>query len=248
MEPEATSASQSDNRDHVLPQGKWQFDAEVTDVFEEMLRRSIPQYDVMRKAVFEIATRFAKEKTAIVDLGCSRGDALDPLISKYGAYNRFVGVEVSQPMLDAARKRFQGYIDCGVVSIREMDLRRQFPPERASVILSVLTLQFTPIEYRLKIVREAFNSLIPGGALILVEKVLGASADLDAMLVDLYYGMKRDNGYSQEEIDRKRLSLEGVLVPVTAAWNEQLLHQCGFSEVDCFWRYLNFAGWVAVKA
>lgn len=237
-----------ENRDHVLPQGKWEFDASVTDVFEEMLRRSIPQYDVMRKAVFEIASRFAKEKTTIVDLGCSRGDALDPLVSRFGAYNRFVGVEVSEPMLEAARKRFQGYIDCGVVSIREMDLRHKFPPERASVILSVLTLQFTPIEYRLKIVREAFNALIPGGALILVEKILGASADLDAMLVDLYYGMKRDNGYSQEEIDRKRLSLEGVLVPVTASWNEQLLHQCGFSEVDCFWRYLNFAGWVAVKA
>ena len=112
-QPETSAAP--DNRDHVLPEGKWQFDAEVTDVFEEMLRRSIPQYDVMRRAVFEIATRFAKEKTAIVDLGCSRGDALDPLISKYGAYNRFVGVEVSKPMLEAARKRFQGYIDCGVV-------------------------------------------------------------------------------------------------------------------------------------
>lgn len=246
MESEATPISE--NRDHVLPQGKWQFDAEVTDVFEEMLRRSIPQYDVMRSAVFEIASRFAVRKTAIVDLGCSRGDALAPLVSRFGANNRFVGVEVSKPMLEAARNRFHGYIDCGVVSIRDMDLRHQFPPERASVILCVLTLQFTPIEYRLKIVREAFNALIPGGAFILVEKVLGSSADLDSMLVDLYYGMKRENGYTQEEIDRKRLSLEGVLVPVTASWNEQLLHQCGFSEVDCFWRYLNFAGWVAVKA
>lgn len=238
----------TEHKDHVLPEGKWAFDAEVTEVFDEMLRRSIPQYDVMRNAVSEIASRFVEEKTAIVDLGCSRGDALDPLIRKFGAYNRFVGVEVSQPMLEAARKRFQGYIDCNVVSIREMDLRREFPPERASVILSVLTLQFTPIEYRLKIVREAFNSLIPGGAFILVEKVLGASAEIDQLLVDLYYGMKRDHGYSQEEIDRKRLSLEGVLVPVTAAWNEQLLRQCGFSQVDCFWRYLNFAGWVAVKS
>jgi tRNA (cmo5U34)-methyltransferase len=247
MEPEATSATPSGHRDHVLPEGKWRFDAEVTDAFDEMLRRSIPQYEVMRQAVFEIASRFAVRKTAILDLGCSRGEALAPLVSRFGVNNRFVGVEVSQPMLDAARERFRGMIDCGVVSIREMDLRHGFPPERASVILSVLTLQFTPIEYRLKIVREAFNSLVPGGALILVEKVLGASADLDAMLVDLYYGMKRENGYSQEEIDRKRLSLEGVLVPVTAAWNEQLLHQCGFSEVDCFWRYLNFAGWVAIK-
>lgn len=238
----------TEHKDHVLPEGKWAFDAEVTEVFDEMLRRSIPQYDVMRNAVSEIASRFVEEKTAIVDLGCSRGDALNPLIRKFGAYNRFVGVEVSQPMLEAARKRFQGYIDCNVVSIREMDLRREFPPERASVILSVLTLQFTPIEYRLKIVREAFNSLIPGGAFILVEKVLGASAEIDDLLVDLYYGMKRDHGYSQEEINRKRLSLEGVLVPVTAAWNEQLLRQCGFSQVDCFWRYLNFAGWVAVKS
>lgn len=238
----------TENRDHVLPKGKWEFDAEVTDVFEEMLRRSIPQYDVMRQAVFNIASRYAKDKSAIVDLGCSRGDALAPLVDRFGAHNRYVGVEVSQAMLDAARKRFQGYIDCGVVSIRDMDLRHAFPPERASVILSVLTLQFTPIEYRLKIVRDAFNALLPGGALILVEKVLGATADLDAALVDLYYSMKRDHGYSQEEIDRKRLSLEGVLVPVTAAWNEQLLHQCGFTEVDCFWRYLNFAGWIAVKA
>ena len=58
-----------------------------------------------------------------VTIQCSRGDALAPLVERFGAHNRFVGVEVSQAMLDAARKRFQGYIDCGVVSIREMDLR-----------------------------------------------------------------------------------------------------------------------------
>jgi len=66
-------------------------------------------------------------------------------------------------------------------------------------------------------------------------------------MVDLYYDLKKSNGYSQEDIDRKRLSLEGVLVPVTAKWNEELLKNAGFSEVDCFWRHLSFAGWVAVK-
>ena len=43
------------------------------------------------------------------------------------------------------------------------------------------------------------------------------------------------------------VTLEGVLVPVTARWNEELLHEEGFRSVDCFWRHLNFAGWVAVK-
>lgn len=63
----------------------------------------------------------------------------------------------------------------------------------------------------------------------------------------LYYNLKASNGYTQEQIERKRLSLEGVLVPVTAKWNEELLRMAGFVHVDSFWRWMNFAGWVAVK-
>jgi tRNA (cmo5U34)-methyltransferase len=77
--------------------------------------------------------------------------------------------------------------------------------------------------------------------------VLGATAEIDEAFVDLFLEIKRQNGYSQGEIDRKRMSLEGVLVPVTARWNEELLREEGFASVDCFWRHLNFAGWVAIK-
>jgi len=67
------------------------------------------------------------------------------------------------------------------------------------------------------------------------------------VFVDLYYRMKESKGYSHDEIERKRLSLEGVLVPVTARFNEMLLRGAGFRQVDCFWRWMNFCGWVAVK-
>jgi tRNA (cmo5U34)-methyltransferase len=86
-----------------------------------------------------------------------------------------------------------------------------------------------------------------GAALILVEKVLGATAEIDEQLVARYHGLKGANGYSPEQVERKRLSLEGVLVPVTAAWNEELLRASGFRHVDCFWRWSNFAGWLAMK-
>ena len=59
--------------------------------------------------------------------------------------------------------------------------------------------------------------------------------------------MKSDNLYTQEQIQKKRKSLEGVLVPITAKWNEDLLKEAGFKQIDCFWRSLNFAGWVAIK-
>jgi tRNA (cmo5U34)-methyltransferase len=231
-----------------MPRGSWAFDASVTDAFDDMLRRSIPQYDVMRAACFDLGVRYVKDGTEIVDLGCSRGEALEPFVRKFGAFNRYVGVEVSEPMLEAARERFKSSIEIGRVEIRSNDLRHSYPPVRACLTLCVLTIQFTPIEYRQRIMRDVFRSTIPGGACILVEKILGSSAELDAMFVDEYYALKNAHGYDQEQIERKRLSLEGVLVPVTARWNEELLRDAGFAYVDCFWRWMNFAGWLAIKS
>jgi tRNA (cmo5U34)-methyltransferase len=88
-----------------MPGAAWQFDADVAQVFDDMLQRSIPQYDVMRRTVFELACAYVKDDCAIVDLGCARGEALAPFVQKFGAYNTYVGIDVSEPMLDAARER-----------------------------------------------------------------------------------------------------------------------------------------------
>jgi len=234
-------------QDTIIPKEKWQFDNNVTDVFDDMLLRSIPQYEVMRKAVFDFGCKYQINNTAIIDLGCSRGEALAPFVKKFGAYNTYIGVEVSEPMRKAARHRFESMIKNGCLKIENIDLRNDFPKSKASLILSILTLQFTPIEYRQKILSNVYEWLLPGGAIILVEKVIGATARLDANMVDLYYDLKSQNGYSQEQIVRKKMSLEGVLVPVTARWNEELLKTAGFKEIDCFWRWMNFAGWIAIK-
>lgn len=233
---------------HVPEQGKpWAFDASVAARFDDMLERSIPQYHAMREVCFLLGKRFVTPNTFIVDLGCSRGEALAAFVREFGARNKFLGIESSKPMLDAARDHFEGYTASGIVEIRERDLRTYYPPVDASLVLCVLTLQFLPINYRARVLSDAYHSLRTGGALIVVEKVLGDSSDIDQHLVAEYHALKKRHGYSADEIDRKALALEGVLVPVTASWNEQGLHSAGFRSVDCFWRYLNFAGWLAIK-
>jgi tRNA (cmo5U34)-methyltransferase len=219
----------------------------VTAVFDDMLRRSIPQYAEMRQLVTDVATDYVVPKTDIVDLGCARGEALAPLIHRFGARNRYLGLELSVPMLTAARERYAHYITAGVVDIRAHDLRAGLPYCEPSVILAVLTVQFVPIEYRQRLIADCHAALTPGGALILVEKLLGATAALDALMVAHYYAFKQDSGYSAEEIERKRLALEGVLVPLTARGNDALLRDAGFTQVDCFWRWHNFGALIAVK-
>jgi tRNA (cmo5U34)-methyltransferase len=114
------------------------------------------------------------------------------------------------------------------------------------VTLAVLTLQFIPIEHRQRVIAEVFRATCPGGAFIVVEKILGPDAAADKLLVDRYYEFKADNGYSEEQIREKRRSLQGVLVPLTAEGNVAMLEAEGF-RVTQFWQHLNFAGWLAVK-
>ena len=222
-------------QDQIMPSGKWAFDEGVTNAFDDMLSRSIPQIDIMRGLVREIVNEFITPQSTVIDLGTSQGAMLQGLSA------HCIGIEISKPMADKARERLPS------VDIREIDLRYDYPDERAKVALSILTLQFTPIEYRLSILKRVYENLLDGGVFILVEKVLGSSAVIDNTLVNHYYDLKRANGYTQDQIDRKRLSLEGVLVPVTAKWNEDMLHLTGFKQVDCFWRWLNFSGWIAIK-
>ncbi len=233
-------------KDEVIAKDKWAFDQEVTNAFDNMLERSIPGYEDMRNLVTSLTIKFAQPKSAVLDLGCSSGGSLLPIVEKLKGNNSYIGVEISEPMRSAAIKRFSKFPNLNI-EIRDTDLRLDFPREETSVTLSILTLQFIPIEYRQKILSLAFSQLKPGGVFIFVEKILGRDSSLNDLFVELYYGMKGSNGYTEEQINTKRISLEGVLVPVTADWNEQLLLNAGFKHVECFWRSLNFAGWIGQK-
>lgn len=223
--------------------GKWEFDENVTKVFGDMLSRSIPNYETMRQLCFNLGKNFIKEGSTIVDMGCSNGLSIEQFVKEFPE-NVFHLYDVSEPMLFACRERFKDY---PLVFVENNDLREGFPAMNVNLVLSILTLQFTPIEYRQNILQDVYDKLNEGGAFILVEKVLGNSAKIDNIFVKEYYDLKKENGYTQEQIANKRKSLEGVLVPLTASFNEHLLHQVGFKYVDCFFRCLNFSGWIAIK-
>lgn len=235
-------------KDNVDVKGrKWEFDAQVADCFDDMLSRSIPDYMNMRMLTAQIGRHYVQQMTRITDIGCSSGGSIQPFVNIFGACNRYSLFDMSEPMLDICRRKFDGFVKTGLMDIERYDIRRGIPSGDNSLIISCLTLQFTPIEYRQAIVQSVYDHLLPGGAFLLVEKVLGNDAALDRVLVGEYYRLKRSNAYTEEQIQDKRKSLEGVLVPITAKWNEELLRSCGFQRIDCYWRYLNFVAWVAVK-
>lgn len=232
--------------DNVTPKEKWEFDTNVAKCFADMLERSIPDYRSMRSLVYEIGEKFITPGSYISDIGCSTGLAVEPFYRKHSDNNRYFLCDNSEAMLTVAKDNFTVGIQGGYVDIVNGNFYEVEVPDGNSLVLSILSLQFMPTAYRQSIINTIYKMLQPGGAFVLVEKII-ADEGTDDLNVDLYYKMKRENGYTEERIMQKRKSLENVLSPLKAEWNVDMLHEAGFSKVDMFWRCLNFCGRVAVK-
>lgn len=237
---------QDNGVDNVTPKDKWEFDSEVARCFADMLERSIPDYKSMRGLIYELGEKFITPGTWITDIGCSTGLAVEPFYRKHQGDNRYFLCDNSDAMLEVCREKFREGIESGHVEIEPGNFFDKMIPENQSLILSVLSMQFMPTAYRQRMINDIYRALNPGGAFLFVEKII-ADEGTDDLEVELYYRMKRMNGYSDEKIMQKRRSLENVLSPLKAEWNVDMLHEAGFGKVDMFWRCLNFCGWVAIK-
>jgi len=159
---------------------------------------------------------------------------------------QFLGIDSSEPMLTRCRNRLEAQNLLERVDLRCGDISETALPQASFVVLHY-TLQFISPELREDLLRRIHEALLPGGALLLTEKVICQECKLDELFVKLYYDMKRRNGYSELEIAQKRRALEDVLVPLTLDENVSLLEKAGFERVEIHSKWLNFTSLLAVK-
>lgn len=229
------------------PVRDFDFGASTAAVFDDMLERSVPLYRELQRMTGELAREFAVAGTRVYDLGCSTGITLSTLCGAVDQDATFVGVDSSEAMLDMARRNFSAAGIHRPVEFALCDLNDGFSVTNASVVVLNLTLQFVRPLNRDRLLSGIREGLNDNGCLILVEKVLGNDSLFNRLFIQLYYDMKRRNGYSELEIARKREALENVLIPYRVDENLELLRKNGFRQLDVFFKWYNFCGILAVK-
>jgi tRNA (cmo5U34)-methyltransferase len=219
------------------------FDAAVARVFPDMLRRSVPGWPELLRAIGLLAARVAVPERPIYDLGCSLGATSAALLARLPDA-RIVAVDNAPAMLDGLRARLAARVAAGRITPVCADIA-DVPIADAGLIVLNLTLQFVPQRSRFELLKRLRKGLVRGGALILVEKVVWPESDIDLLMDELHQDFKRAQGYSDMEIARKRAALEEVLVPDDIETHEQRLRGAGFRFVERWFQCLNFVGWVA---
>lgn len=229
----------------------FRFDDSVARVFPDMLRRSIPGYEASLEAIGSLAARYVRDGTNCYDLGCSLGAATLAMRQGIRADGcRIVAIDSSPAMIercmqviaeDDVNSAPKTPVDVLQGDIMELDI------ENTSMVVLNYTLQFLAIGDRDRIVRRICKGLIPGGLLVLSEKVLDEDEHMEKLLFDLHHEHKRRANYSALEISRKRAALENVLVPETVARHRARMKKAGFEHIAVWLRYFNFVSIVAIK-
>lgn len=227
------------------PLGKqFEFDESVAPIFDDMLSRSIPQYQENLQLCADFIARWVSPGARVVDLGCSTGTLLLKLFKKSAGALRLEGIDSSEAMIAQAKNKANAFgFDIAFSCADATALAYQ---NLAAVNASYL-LQFIRPPKRQALVEQVHDWLEPGGLFLFSEKLACTHRKLDKVMIDAYLDFKRDRGYSDYEISQKREALENVLIPYSQAENEEMALKSGFSHVECLLRWNNFATFAAVK-
>ncbi|PID44487.1 MAG: carboxy-S-adenosyl-L-methionine synthase CmoA [Proteobacteria bacterium] len=223
------------------------FNEHVVEVFDDMLNRSIPCYHQVIKATADLLDRYLEPGDRVCDLGCSTGTPLLE-ISRLLAKKKLnlVGIDNSPAMLEKARLKAELYSKGTEISFEQQDITALNGPESGAFILNY-TLQFIRPILRKALVKKLFDNLKPGGLLIMSEKTINHDQKLNRVFIDMYHRFKRERGYSELEIARKREALENILIPFSTEENSEMLIDAGFETVSPFFQWFNFTSVIAIK-
>ena len=226
------------------------FNEDVVRVFPDMIKRSVPGYPTIVENIGVLASQFAQPQTTLYDLGASLG-AVTQALRRHVRVDgcKVIAVDNSPAMvarcseyLHAQDAMFQELLPVEVIEadILALDL------QPTSLVTLNFTLQFIPPERRLELLTRIRHALLPGGALILSEKLRFEDAVEHDLLTELHVAFKRANGYSELEIAQKRSAIEKVMLPDSLEQHRERLLAAGFSKVVPWFQCLNFASLVAL--
>ena len=115
------------------------------------------------------------------------------------------------------------------------------------MFLAILLFPFFNYNNRKKILKRIYNSLNPGGALIIMDKVRSKNAQFEDIFTQLYFDYKLEMKLTEKEIIKKSKSLRSSMHVFDQEQIEKLFIKCNYKRFDVFFKCFNFVGYIVTK-
>lgn len=195
---------------------KFEFDAEVSAIFPNMARRSIPTYEMGHQLHAAIAASKMREGSSILDIGASHGEFFSFLkhdFQQRGADLPNIRMVATDNSPDMCKWIAANHSDAEVLQQDLMENPFLQWQDKFDFINCMYVLQFIPVFAQRLVLTKICTMLKPGGILSIGHKEL-LEGTIGEVLHDEYIGFRLRNGYTMEEIVAKTAALRNSMWPM----------------------------------
>jgi ubiquinone/menaquinone biosynthesis C-methylase UbiE len=214
----------------------------------EGIRGAIPQAQEQIDITLRLIAACGRPVRSFLDLGCGDGVLSAAILERFPQAEGVL-VDFSEPMLDAARKRFAGR----EASLRLVNADYGLESWKGAVdwlgpydaIVSGYSIHHQPDTRKRRVYAEIFRLLRPGGIFVNVEHVSSPSAWVgsvnDELFIDHLHRQLEDRSRAEvaETYLQRPDKAANILAPVEVQC--QWLREIGFTDVDCYLKVLELA-------
>jgi tRNA (cmo5U34)-methyltransferase len=221
----------------------------VKEIFDEgaahydaQRRKVIPCFDDLYDTAIALIPHKREETFTALDLGAGTGLLTSLTLRKFPKAQLMV-MDISEKMLQKARERFHGD---NRVRFMMMDYAASPLPEKFNLIISAMSIHHLFDSEKKALFQRIYNALTPGGTFIHVELVKGATDYSERFCKNAWLDHLQKSGLSEEQLS---VILERMSYDRTTRLETQLhwMTTVGFEDVDCYYRYYNFAVYAGRK-
>lgn len=218
----------------IFDEGAAQYDAQR--------RKVIPCFDDFYDTAIELIPFEGEDNFTALDLGAGTGLLTSLTLKKFPKAQLTV-VDISEKMLEKARQRFHGNPR---VRFMMMDYATSPLPGKSDLVISAMSIHHLFDAEKRALFQRIYDALTPGGAFIHGELVKGATDYSEAFCKKAWLDHLHKSDLTGEQLS---IILERMSYDRTTRLDAQLhwLSEAGFEDVDCYYRYYNFAVYAGRK-
>lgn len=204
--------------------------------YDRQRRRIIPNFDQFYGTVLQAIPFDCNVAIRIADLGAGTG-ILSFMLAKRFPKSDLTLIDVTPEMLEEAQKKFHNTHN---MRYEIKDYAHEDLESNYDLVVSAMSIHHLEQDSQYNLYARIFDRMNPGGAFINADLVKGPSDSIDRMYRDLWVDFIRNNGLKDSQIEKiqERMQLDQ---PSPLFDHITWLNRIGFTDVDCFYKYFNFA-------
>ncbi|MBF0102998.1 MAG: class I SAM-dependent methyltransferase [Desulfobacterales bacterium] len=207
----------------------------AAEEYDSQRKKLIPCFDDYYITMINFISHYIKPPRLILDLGAGTG-LLTQCLFQHFPNSEYVLVDISEQMLNIAKKRFQGLPN---FTYEVCDYSTYFPNRHYDVIASALSIHHLDHSDKINLYKRIYKSLTEDGCFINLDQFNASSPRMNTYYDEWWYNSIIHSGLPKSELDsvlkRRKLDRENTIEETLT-----MLRGAGFTLVECIYRYMKF--------